>query len=69
MKRLLLAILAGAALAYGAYRYFGIVPDLRAKEVREGQKVLDTTRDKLNAAAAEAQKRADQAAGAMPGEK
>jgi hypothetical protein len=59
MKRLLLALVVGAALAYGSYRYFAVVPELRAREVEQGQQTLQSTKDRLNAAAAESQKRAD----------
>jgi uncharacterized membrane-anchored protein YhcB (DUF1043 family) len=62
MKRLLLAVLAGAAIAYGAYRYYGIVPELRAREVQEGQKVLEQTKERLEKSSAEEQKHLDEAA-------
>ncbi len=68
MKRLLLALAAGAALAYGVYRYFGIMPELRAKEAEQGHHLLEDTKARLDKAAEEAQKRADQAARPMPGE-
>jgi len=62
MKRLLLALIVFAALSYGWYRYFSIVPELRTKEVEQGQRVLQETKARLNAAAAEEQKRADEMA-------
>ena len=69
MKRLLLAVLAGGALAYGTYRYLGSISDTRAQEVKQGQQLLQNTKETLDREAAAAQKRADEAAKPMPGER
>ncbi len=69
MKKLVAMIVAGAAIAYGAYRMFGVEADLRAKDYEANKKVLDAAKEQAKKVERDLQKRAEDMARSVPAER
>ncbi len=69
MKKLVAMIVAGAAIAYGAYRMFGVEADLRAKDYEANKKTLDVAKEQAKKVEQDLQKRADDMVKSVPVER